>query len=182
MKQQGPLPTREAASTHQVSVLLAITQALQPYLLEPPRENIPQEGPLDGGTVAAAAATFVKTCAKLDEILSDPSRWNLETSDALYDAAIQTQEAQKEFLQMQTAAAASGIRPSFQLQPNIIYVENGFAAIYGELTTGQVVIGYGPTPEAALADFDLAFQRKPEQQHRYQPAPTPEPTKRKKKK
>ena len=185
MKQ--PMPTREAASSAQLQELLSITQYLQAYLLVPPDDRaVPHGGPIDGGTVIAAASTFIKTCAKIDEILADKSRWNLDTSDALYAAVIKTQEfnqrvlqKQTEFLQTQTEAAASLMRPSFQLKPELLRVEGGYAAIHGNLTTHSAVVGYGATPEAAMADFDSAFQRQPEQQHKLE---TIEPTKQKKKK
>jgi len=168
------LPTREAASTQQIHVLLAITQSLQAYLILPPQESaVPKSGEIDGGTVAAAAATFIKTCGKIDELLADKSRWDLESHDALYDALVRTQEHQHQFLQTQTAAAASILRPSFQLKPALLAVQGGYAAVHGDLTTHSAVVGYGATPEAAMADFDLAFQRAPEQQHQMQAPPEP---------
>lgn len=171
---KSPLPTREAASTQQMSVLLGITQALQVYLIMPPHDGaVPTGGAIDGGTVAAAANTFVATCAKIDELLADKSRWNLETSDALYDAAIQTQEYQQRFLRAQTEAAASILRPSFQIKPTLIAVQGGYAAVFGELTSKSAVIGYGATPEAAMADFDAAFLRQPENQHQLTTPETP---------
>lgn len=168
-----PVPTREAANSQQLGMLLAITQSLQSYLLEPPRQNIPEDGPLDGGTVAAAATTFIKTCGKIDELLADPSRWNLESQDALYDSLVQVHEQQRLFLQAQTAAAATILRPSFRLKPELHVVENGYAAIFGDLTTGNAVIGYGSTPEAAFEDFDAACNRNPKQQHKFVPDETP---------
>ena len=166
MKPQSlPIPSRESASMTQFSVLLSLTQALQPYLLLSPQELGTSPPPaLDGGVVIAAANTFIKTCAKIDELLDDHSRWNMESQDALYDALVQTQEHQQRFLQMQTAAASSLMRPAFQLRPTLLLVEGGYIAIHGDLTSPGAVIGSGSTPEAALLDFDAAFQRKPEEQ------------------
>jgi hypothetical protein len=184
MKPQSlPIPSRESASTNQFSVLLSLTHALQPYLLLSPQELGAAPPPaLDGGVVAAAATTFIKTCSKLDELLDDPSRWNLESQDALYDALVQTQEHQQRFLQMQTAAAASLMRPAFQLRPVLLLVEGGYIAVHGDLTSSSAVIGSGPTPEAALLDFDVAFQRKPEEQKTVVAEPPVEPLKKKRKK
>jgi len=166
MKPQSlPIPSRESSSANQFGVLLTITQALQPYLILAPQELGSSPPPaLDGGTVLAAATTFIKTCAKMDELLDDSSRWNLEGQDALYDALVQTQEHQQRFLQAQTAAASSLMRPAFQLRPTLFLAETGYVAVHGDLTSSGAVIGYGETPEAALADFDLAFQRKPQEQ------------------
>jgi hypothetical protein len=169
-----PIPSRESTSHGQLNALLCITQALQPYLILPPQENIPKEPQLDGGTVAAAATTFIKTCAKIDDILADLTRWSLESQDALYDALVRTQEQQQAFLKAQTAAAESIVRPSFQLKPVLVLVDNGYAAVYGDLTTGASIVGYGVTPEAAFADFDLAWRRQAIEQNVISPVePTP---------
>jgi len=161
MKSQAlPIPSRESTSHGQLQALLMITQALQPYLILPPQENIPRDPQIDGGTVAAAATTFIKTCGKIDDLLADLSRWSLESQDALYNALVQTQEQQQKFLQAQIVAAASIARPSFQFKPVLVAVEGGYAAIH------DAVVGYGVTPEAAMADFDLAFQRIPQHQHK----------------
>jgi hypothetical protein len=162
---QTILPSRDSSNVTQLSALLATTQALQPYLILPPQELGTNPPPaLDGGTVAAAATTFIKVCAKIDELLEDKSRWNLETQDAFYDAVIQTQEQQQKFLKTQTAAAASVMRPSYQFRPTLFLTDGGYIAVHGDLTSSGVVIGSGPTPEAALLDFDAAWQRRPDEQ------------------
>jgi hypothetical protein len=179
MKPQSlPIPSRENTSHGQLNALLVITQALQPYLILPPADlaGNPPAPQLDGGTVAAAAATFIKTCARIDELLADNSRWSLETQDALYDALIRTQEFQQQFLKAQTAGAEAITRPSFLHKPMLVLVENGYAAVYGDLTTGANIVGYGVTPEAAFADFDAAWNRKAIEQNVIAPiAPSPEP-------
>jgi len=170
-----PIPSRESTSHGQLNALLCITQALQPYLILPPQENIPKEPQLDGGTVAAAATTFIKTCAKIDDILADLTRWSLESQDALYDALVRTQEHQQAFLQAQKAAAESITRPSFQLKPVLMLLDNGYAAVYGDLTTGASVVGYGLTPELAFLDFDAAWRRQAIEQNVISPVEQPVP-------
>lgn len=169
MKTQS-IPSRDSSSVTQLSALLAITQALQPYLILPPQDLGANPPPaLDGGTVTAASNTFIKTCAKIDDLLEDKSRWNLETQDALYDACIRTQEVQQKFVQTQTEAAASLMRPSFQVKPMLVLVEGGYIAIYGDLTSDASVIGSGATPEAAMQDFDAAWNRRPVEQTKIVP-------------
>lgn len=177
-----PIPTREAANSQQLGMLLAITQSLQAYLVLPPDDRaVPTGGPIDGGTVAAAATTFIKTCGKIEELLADKSRWSLEPQDALYTSLVQVHEQQRQFLHAQTLAAATILRPSFRLKPELHVVDDGYAAIFGDLTTGSAVIGYGATPEAAFEDFDAACNRQPEQQHKFMPE-TPAEVKPKKRK
>jgi len=163
MKQQS-IPSRDSSNVTQLSALLGITQALQPYLILPPQEPGHAAPELDGGTVSAAATTFIKTCAKIDDLLEDKSRWSLETQDALYAACIQTQEIQQKFIQTQTESAASLTRPSFQIKPLLMLVEGGYIAVHGDLTSDDVVIGSGLTPEAAMLDFDAAWNRRPVEQ------------------
>lgn len=195
MKPNIPLPSRESSSNSQLSALLAITHALQPYLICPPQDFAGQntQPKIDGGTVVAAANTFVNTCAKIDEILGDKSRWSLEDQDELYEALVEANEANTVFLRTQTAAAASLGRPSYRYRPELVLIKNPgdesryfYAAVYGELTSNGAVIGYGATPEEAYADFDKAFNRQPHEQKviQQEPAeqtPAPEKPKRKRK-
>jgi hypothetical protein len=173
-----PIPSRESTSHGQLNALLVITQALQPYLILPPADlaGNPIAPQLDGGTVAAAAVTFIKTCARIDELLADNSRWSLETQDALYDALIRTQEHQQQFLKAQTDGASAITRPSWLYKPVLVIVENGYAAIYGDLTSGASIVGYGLTPEAAFADFDAAWKRQAIEQNVIAPIAQSEPT------
>lgn len=174
MKPNMPLPSRESSSNNQLSALLAITQYLQAYLLCPPQDaaGVNAAPHIDGGVVTAAAQTFVNTCARIDDIVKDKSRWTLEPQDELYKALVESNVANKVFLQTQTAAAASLGRPSYRYRPELILVKNPggndsqyfYAAVYGELTSTGAVIGYGATPEEAYVDFDKAFNRQPHEQ------------------
>jgi hypothetical protein len=163
MKQQS-IPSRDSSNTTQLSALLGIMQSLQNYLLLPPQEPGHTPPELDGGALAAASTTFIKTCAKIDELLEDKSRWSLEVQDALYAACIQTQEFQQKFIRTQTESAAILQRPSFQIKPMLVLVEGGYIAIHGDLTSDGAVIGSGATPEAAMRDFDAAWNRRPVEQ------------------
>lgn len=161
------VPSREAAHSEQIACLLAVSHALQPYLLEHHRELDPlHKAPeLDGGAQAAASATFIGVCKRLDEIISDSSRWNLEKHHELYSELVKTQQAQQAFLGTQQKAAEVVLRPSFQMKPSIAQVGNGFVAIFGDPNNPALqIVGLGVTPEAALQDFDAAFARTPSKQ------------------
>lgn len=161
------LPTRESTSQHQIFTLLEVTAALRPYLLPSHDADSPHKLPpqLDGGAVAAAATTFIKTCACIDDLVDDKSRWGLDQHDALLKMVSGVMEQQKLFLMEQMLAAQSLRRPCFRFQPTLIQADNEFLAIFGDpFTPGAHIIGRGLTPNAALDDFDAAFSRVPAEQ------------------
>lgn len=168
MKQES-IPSRDSTTVTQISALLAVANQLQPYLLlphpdidDPVSRNPPK---LNGEALIAATSTFIKTCEALDQIVSDATRWSLAQSDALYHAATEAQHQHKAFLLAQTQAAQSIKRPSYQLRPTLAVFENSYVAYWGDITIQDAaIIGRGETPEAALADFDAAFQRSPDKQ------------------
>ena len=170
MKQEA-VPSRDSATATQVSVLLAVVNQLQPYLLlphpdvdDPATRNPPK---LDGEALLAATATFIKTCDALDKIVSDPTRFSLDKQTDLYDSIVSLNREQQKFVQAQTEAAHSLKRPSYQLRPTLASVEGSYLAFWGDITAeGGAIIGRGETPEKALADFDAAFQRTPVEQVR----------------
>lgn len=171
MKQES-IPSRDSTTVTQISALLAVANQLQPYLLLPhpdiddPASRNPLK--LNGEALIAATSTFIKTCEALDQIVSDPARWSLAQSDALYLAATAAQVQHKEFLLAQTQAAQSIKRPSYQLRPTLAVFENSYVAYWGDITIQDAaIIGRGETPEAALADFDAAFQRSPDKQVKF---------------
>lgn len=161
------VPNRETVGNEQISCLLHITQALQAYLLAPHREfDVSNPHPeLDGGALAAATVTFCNACKRLDEILGDSARWNLEKANDLYGALTKTQEEHQRFLAAQTKVAENALLPSTQLKPSIFQHGGIFLAIYGDpaIPSGHIV-GRGHTPEAALRDFNLAFKRQADDQ------------------
>jgi len=163
MKPSNVLPTRESVSQHQLVSLLQIVVQLQPYIVRDAGFNLePHHTPpeIDGGAACAAATTFIKTCGRIDELLEDRSRWGLENHDTMSKAVLLLAEQQEKFLSEQILSAKEVRRPSFQLRPTLVIVEGEFVAFYGDpLTPGGFIAGRGPTPAAALNDFDAAFLR-----------------------
>lgn len=160
------IPSRESTAEQQVHTALSVLHALLPYVLEPNREPGKEVKEMDGGVECAVVATFVKACNRLDAMLDDQSRWKLEDHDKLYEALIKTHESQQGFLKAQTDAADIVQRPSYQLRPVLaIDADNFYLAVWGDMTkAGCALIGRGRTPAEALADFDAAFHRMPDEQ------------------
>jgi hypothetical protein len=163
------LPTRDSVTRSQLDTLHSIIQNLGPYLLGPRRmmfeefENLPPK--IDGGVAASASVTFINACARIDAILSDPSRWALEAHDKLYASVEDVQKAQVEYLNTETRVASAMLRPSAQFKPVIANDGAQFVAYYGDITrSGYAIIGLGQTPSEALLSFDRAFEKTPQEQ------------------
>lgn len=168
--QKVALPTREFIVGAQISNVLNVLQALNPFLLSGAPVGdyegvVPRGAKMEGEAALAASQTFIHACACLDSMLSDVARWNLTAHDALYKSVEAVNKAQQTFLEAQTVAAQTVTRPSFNLRPKLVMGVDEFVAYWGDpLTPGAAIIGHGKTPEEALKDFDSAFQRAPDQQ------------------
>lgn len=161
------IPARELVTECQVQNLLAITIALQPYLLVENREwSGPPPPCLDGGAHAAAVSTFVVTCQKIEDLVIEPKRWDTGTHDLLYENIAKLQKAQIELFETQRRVTEALEKPSYSLKPQIRLIEGGkYIAYFGDLSTpGGAVIGSGDTPRKALNDFDAAWDRAPIEQ------------------
>lgn len=181
MKQEA-VPSRESTNAFQVNTILAVIHNLEPFLVEPARDLGQTRPELDGDAVCSASATFIKACDRLDQILADSTRWSMDAPNELYRALVATQVEQQAFIREQTAAAKIVQRPAFLLKPTLLVWEAGYLAFYGNPNNSdEVIAGRGPTPEAALADFDAAFARTPAQQvQAAQAFETPKPRRTKK--
>lgn len=162
------VPSREAVIQQQLECLLAVSNSLQGYLLAPWREieNIPGSAPeIQKEAATAAANTFVKVCERLDSILDDKGRWEIGAVNELYQAAADAQRAQTQALKVQQAVLELNLRPCARFNPTVVRIENEFVAVYGDINReGAAIVGRGPTPEAALVDFDAAFHRTAQEQ------------------
>jgi len=176
--QGQPLPCRETVSNFQFETLFSALESLRPYLLLPPRELEAEAPQLDGGVVAAAVATFTKICDRMEVMLADNDRWSLKQNDELYSA----------ITNYYRDAGSTLTRPSRNFRPEFTIINGEYIAMWGNPNLpGGIVIGKGPTPEAALLDFDIAFKRKTDEQYRLAPAseerlkstPPPAPPKKK---
>jgi hypothetical protein len=153
---QVAIPSQEYITEQQVVILLSALREIYPGLMN---EEFPKEAKL------AAEATFLGLCDRLDKIIADEARWSMIATTNFYDELVETQKAQREFLSTQTAAASLVLRPSYIHRPTLMRDETHFYAVWGDSTkAGGSIIGVGATPNAALIDFDAAFDRAPKDQ------------------
>lgn len=160
------LPQRDTVTNLQIGTLLNIGGMLTNILLNPLRENddskwrgLPQ---LDGGVLAAAEATFINLCAKLDEIIADETRFNFNSHNTLEAQLSEVYAAHLEFTRAQTSATRSIEAPHRQYNPAIMRLPDGnYIAILGSLKDlDGSITGYGPTPALAIEAFDGIFNGK----------------------
>lgn len=160
-------PTREETNDRQLRSILAVVNDLQPFILEPTIEpgGTPKATAIDGGAAMAAQTTFIKACSALDAILEDRSRFTLGAQDKLMDELVKTQKSQQKFIDAQRLSSERLQKPSFLLKPTLATFGKNFVAYWGKIDEpGKAIVGRGKTPNEAMADFDLAFDRTPEDQ------------------
>lgn len=157
--------TREDSHAAQIKSLVHLLASFQAYLLLDTRSSPDTSPELDGGVRDAAVATFSKICDRVDAILEDSSRWNLDFHDQLQKSVIDLQKGQKRLIDSQEQSVKMLRRPSYQLRPTLAMSGTEYLAIWGDMTRpGGAIVGHGPTPNAALLDFDAAFDRTPDAQ------------------
>jgi len=152
------VPSREYITDQQVGILLASIREVGIWMAK-------SEDLVPGEARTAAENTFIGLCTRLDSLVNDETRWSMGATQNFYDELVETQKAQQEFLSTQTAAASLVLRPSYTHRPTLMRDETHFYAIWGDSTrAGASIIGVGATANAALADFDAAFDRAPKDQ------------------
>jgi hypothetical protein len=163
IKELMAVPTKEAVTESQILPILATLQTICPMLTK--SIDIEYERDMDGGAASALAMVVIKACNLLGDIFDESSRYSVADTKLFFDTLQKSHEAQIEFLKSQKLASEEVLRPSFQLRPTIGVHENSYFAYWGDASTENgSIIGVGPTPAAALLDFDAAFHRAPNEQ------------------
>lgn len=159
--QKQMLPSRDAVTGFQVNTVLSIVQTMGQFLSSPdidPANPHKPGGSMDGGPRASAEVTFTKACEKLDSILEDKSRWDLEIQRLLELQLAKLMQEQRVFLAAQTAASLALNTPTYLHEPTIINAGDGsFVALLGD-PDAPACLGIGDSPEAACQDFDKSFK------------------------
>lgn len=184
------LPSRDAVTGFQVNTVLQIVQTVGQFLVQPDIDAANPHKPggsMDGGARDSATVTFIKACEKLDLILEDKGRWDMEVQQLLELQLAKLMRDQMAFLAAQTAASLALNSPTYLHQPTIVNAGDGnFIALLGD-PENPACIGIGGSPAEACADFDKSFtgQTTPNQirwlkEHPDKPAPTPKKPRKKK--
>lgn len=155
------LPSRDAVTAHQVNTVLGIVQTVGQFLAQPDIDAANPHKPggsMDGGPRDSATVTFIKACERLDAILEEKPRWDMEIQRLLELQLAKLMQEQRIFLQAQIAASLALNTPSYLHQPTIINAGDGnFVALLGD-PDAPACLGIGNSPEAACQDFDRSFK------------------------
>src|SRR5262245_27242895 len=152
---------RYLATHNQVMTLLAIITTLNQSLERVDGEE-PQGGAKCGGTRVGVEASLLAATNRLDEILADQTRWNLDKIDSVDDTVRRVHQQQIKTLVAQQRSCEEEIRPALILRPRVFSQNGTWFAVYGEEIEGRLV-GTGATPEAALLDFEQRYRTEPPQ-------------------
>lgn len=153
------LPHPDAVTGQQIDNLLRIAGTLLGIVCAGEREeNIPGKNSPDGSVKTSAEATFINVCNRLDAIVNDPQRFNLDFQKSLEQRAGEIQNYNIELLKNQAAAAAEMKTPHFRFRPHLRRAPGtpGWIAILGD-DPDNAIAGMGHTPEAAVKAFDQIF-------------------------
>lgn len=153
--------SREHTSREQLNSLLNAFSMTSSFLLHARdlEENTPEGGKLDGGAKAAVEATVIGICTRLDALIADPSRWNMECQNDLESSLIAAYKQNVETGKQQAAAFADSQLPHHTFTPQFAKLTTGaWVAYYGDLADlDNAIVGVGETPEQAVRAFDGAF-------------------------
>lgn len=162
--QSNNLPSRAQVTNQQIHVLLQVVGMLSPYILNPHREieNIPGKNEMNGEAAVAAQTTFINTCAKLDSILADDTRWTMDINQTLENQLYAVYITQQELLKEQIIATKEINLPHNKYRPTLYKLRDGnFAAILGDLNDlDNAIAATGESPAAALLAWDMLFEGK----------------------
>lgn len=154
------MPSRDAVTNFQVATILGIVQTMGSFLAQPDIDpNHPHKpgGSMDGGARSSAEVTFIKACERLDSILEEKSRWDLEIQRLLELQLAKLMRDQMVFLAAQTAASLAINTPTYLHEPTIVNAGDGnFIALLGD-PDKPACVGIGRSPEEACRDFDKSF-------------------------
>lgn len=158
------LPHPDSVTGSQIDNLLRIIGTLSMFLSNPRHEveTIPGKNAPPREVAESAEVTFMLVCSRLDDIVGDASRWNMDFQKQLEARAAAMQQHNVEFLRAQTQASQEIITPHFRYRPNIKKLPNGMGWIVflGDVDNypEQSIAGIGGNPAEAVKAFDDVFQ------------------------
>lgn len=159
------VPSRVEQTNQQIHSLLAIhSTVLQTLMYTPERDQLETGKPgtaLDGGVISSAETTYINVCNRLDELLTDPTRWKLDTMDKLETALQGVYESQATLNKESERVTTLTARPHVFLRPKVVQLASGewVAAISGDPGSLR---GYGLSPAEAMLEFDRNYFQKSE--------------------
>jgi hypothetical protein len=165
-KQEIPFPQRDQTTFNQIHNLLTIGGFALSSLLSNTDETfqVGSRPQLDGGCKAAAESVLINVYDRLNGILSDSGRWNLDLNQTLEKKLGAVYDEQLTALIEQSKAAREMSSPHAQFNPTLARLADSgkFVVLLGSLADPKsVIMGMGVTPKEAMASFDESFAGNP---------------------
>lgn len=160
-KRNFQAPNRNEATNLQVNTLLQIVGCMHMVLAQPPEAEY-KRPEMDGEVKSSVEATLIKTCAQLDNIVDDNSRWSNSVQDSIEKKLINVYDGQLKVFETQIAVNTLMQTPHHRFRPLIFPTVDGeYIAVLGDPAhLDEAIYGAGPTPELALQAFDDVFAGK----------------------
>lgn len=156
------LTSRESVNAMQITNLLNMFTVTTSFLLNAQHstDETPVGGPNDGGVRASVETTLMNLCARLDTMLAEPGRWDMNTQANLESNLNACYKQNTEMLAAQTAAYAEINSPHYRLKPAIIKLgPKEWLAFCGDATNlDNALVGMGDCPQKAIEAFDAIFK------------------------
>lgn len=165
MQKTIPIPSREQVTNLQVSTLLSSLSTILPYYRrnggwKDDDDDSPRVNRTDGGAAMAMENTIINIFDRLDEIMTDQTRWGMDSTNTLekHLAMLYTEHAKTLKLQQQQLYELA--RPSNRHNPSMFRLRDGsWLAILGRIEDiDNAIVGVGGSPEQALEAFDEMFK------------------------
>lgn len=153
------LPNRESVNAAQLGLLLQTAQSLVGCLRQPDTEwNQSNTPSLDGGAKMAIEQSLIRTCARIDAVMTDTTRWGFEVHQQLEKQMTEMYEQNTNLLRAQTRLAEEAVRPSARYRPRLLCLNGTWTAVLGDLNDiDNAICGVGGSPDEALRAFDEIF-------------------------
>lgn len=151
-------PNRNESTSLQVNTLLQIAGCCHMILAQPPESDY-KRPELDGEVKSSVEATLIKTCAQLDNIVDDNSRWSNDVQNSIEKKLTDVYDGQLKVFETQIAVNTLMQTPHHRFHPMIFPTAEGeYVAVLGDPQhLEEAIYGLGATPELALKAFDEVF-------------------------
>lgn len=157
MNKMVPIQSRDQVTQTQVGTVLSTIATMIPLLHI--RHSDDSAGRLDGGTLMAVETTLCNACDRLDKILTDESRWGIESHCRLENHLANLYHEHAKTLKLQQQQIYELAKPHIRYSPQIGRLTDGtWIAFLGDIEDlNNAVVGVGGCPAQALEAFDEMF-------------------------
>lgn len=157
------IASREIVTRYQLDMCLAAMATaggILGHYLRTPEESVSKLSPECPEARIALENTMTAACARLDKILAEESRWDMQFQLEVEKNYAHAQEQQRQLAAQQYAAAIEITSPHFRYRPTLFRMKDGsWCAFLGDINfMDSGVVGVGKSAQDAVEAFDDAFK------------------------